>query len=117
MWRDSTRCASHGDGAKLIADRRTCKRCGWGGFGVSWPTQNQKTVGYNGRSVAARKRDVKPNDHVEGRLGADTPQGAIRWGLHGGSARMAQPSDRLALARVSRDRAADDELLALGYGR
>ena len=110
-WRDSARCRSHGDGGALRDRRATCGVCGWDGFGVSWPTRADTVVGYNGRSRAARRRDVKPNDHKTGRLGADVESGALRWGLHGGSARMAQPADRLALARVSRS-VSEDLVLA-----
>ncbi len=109
-WRPSDRCRSHGDGSRLRDRRAVCSVCQWDGFGVEWPTRADSVVGYNGRSVAARRRDVKPNEHVEGRLGRDAGRGGLRWGLHGGSARMALPADRLALVNVTRSRSEADLL-------
>lgn len=51
-------CASHGDGLALRLAMKRCARCGWDGGAVPI---GPKVKGWNGRSVSARRRDVKPN--------------------------------------------------------
>lgn len=54
-----THCGRHGDGAALQRSGKPCSVCHWDGWTVYDVIQGHKTAGYNGRSVASRRRAVK----------------------------------------------------------